>query len=212
MARKHTVGEGECLSSIASENGYFWPTLWDDPANADLRARRTNPHVLRKGDEVTIPDLRPKEVEAETGRRHTFRRKGVPEKLRVRFGSDEFPRAGVPYVLVVDGDPITGKTDAKGELAHYLAPSAREAEILLRPEGGPEERYPIALRDLDPIDTVRGVKLRLRNLGYYGGRIDDVLGPEVVEAMRGFQARSGLPATDAPDAATRDALLEAHGC
>lgn len=211
MATKHTVKDGECLSSISHAYGHFWPTLWNHPENAELRALRGNPHVLRKGDEVHVPDLRVKEVEAQTGRRHVFRRKGVPEKLRLRFGT-EFPRAGVPYVLIIDGVRHEGHTDGKGEISHFLAPDARSAEITLLPEDGPEERYTLRLRDLDPVDTVRGLQLRLRNLGYYGGPIDDALGPETVEAMQGFQARSGIARTDAPDARTRDALVQAHGC
>jgi hypothetical protein len=31
---KHTVAEGECLSSIAHRYGFFWKTLWDHPENA----------------------------------------------------------------------------------------------------------------------------------------------------------------------------------
>lgn len=206
------VGARECLSSIAFEHGHFWPTLWDHPDNAALRAERKSAHVLREGDRVVVPDLRAKDVEAVTGKRHRFRRKGVPEQLRIRFGTPEYPRASVPYVLTIDGDPIAGKTDAQGEITCFLPPNARVAELVLRPEGAPEEHYAVGLRQLDPLSTVRGLKHRLKNLGYYGGPMDDDLDPEAIEAMHDFQARSGLQRTDAPDDATRDALLSAHGC
>jgi len=206
------VGARECLSSIAFEHGHFWPTLWDHPDNAALRAERTSAHVLREGDRVVVPDRQPKELEAVTGKRHRFRRKGVPEKLRIRFGTPEYPRAGVPYVLTIDGSPIVGQTDASGEIVCFLSPNARVAELVLRLTDAPEEHYAVGLRQLDPITTVRGLKHRLQNLGYYGGPMDDDLDPATIEAMHDFQARSGLPGTDAPDDATRDALLSAHGC
>ncbi|WP_437600947.1 peptidoglycan-binding domain-containing protein [Sorangium sp. So ce590] len=206
------VGARDCLSSIAFEHGHSWRTLWDHPDNAALRAARTSAHVLRQGDRVVVPERRPKEEEAATGKRHTFRRKGVPEQLRIRFGTPEFPRAGVPYVLTIDGDPLPGKTDANGELVCFLRPNARDAELVLRPEDAPEEHYAVGLRELDPIDTVRGLKHRLRNLGYLGGSTGDDLDPATIGAMHDFQARSGLPRTDAPDDATRAALLSAHGC
>src|SRR5258707_1254302 len=98
-----TVREGECLSSIAFEHGHFWSVLWDHPDNAALREKRGNPHVLQPGDRVVVPDLRQKEAPAATDQTHTFRRKGVPEKLRIRFGTVEHPRAGIPYTLTIDG-------------------------------------------------------------------------------------------------------------
>ncbi|MFO0590205.1 MAG: peptidoglycan-binding domain-containing protein [Polyangiaceae bacterium] len=211
MAVTVIVKAGECLSSIAFERGHFWPTIWDDPANAALKAERKNAHVLRAGDAVFVPDIRPKEVQAATGRRHTFRRKGVPEQLRIRFGSASNPRAGVPYELTIDGVTVAGKTSSAGEVTSYLAPNAREGELVLRPEGAPEERYVLALRELDPIDTLRGAKQRLRNLGYPPGEMDEAATPEFVAAMNDFQAAAKLPKTDAIDAATRDALLAAHG-
>lgn len=207
-----TVRAGECLSSIAFEHGHFWPTLWDHPDNAAVRADRKNPHVLREGDRVVVPDLRQKEVEVPTGKRHTFRRKGVPERLRIRFGTEDHPRKGVPFQLTIDGAVARGVTDDSGEIACYLTPNARAAELLLRPEGAPEERYTVALRGLDPVDTVTGLKQRLFNLGHYRGQVDSTLDAATIEAMRAFQDARGLARADAPDAATLDALVQAHGC
>ncbi len=212
MAAFITVGVGECLSSIAFESGHFWPTLWDHPDNAALREARGNPHVLLDGDRVFVPDLRPKAVEAETGKRHSFRRKGFPEQLRLRFGTDELPRKGVPYELTIDGVTVRGVTTERGEIACYLTPNARLAELVLRPADAPEERYAVALRGLDPVDSVVGFKQRLRNLGYYRGVADGEVNAETVTAMNEMQARHALPLTELPDEATRSALLTAHGC
>lgn len=209
--RKHVVRRGECISSIAFESGHFWRVMWEHPENAPLRAKRQSGHVLMEGDEVTVPDLRQKAVEVAAGQSHQFRRKGVPEKLRLRFGDDEFPRAGVPYTLTIDGQELRGATDAKGELSHYLSPAARHAELVLQPEGAPEEHYELQLRTLDPITEIIGVQGRLRNLGFYKGPLDGTLGDATVRAMQDFQATRRLTQTPAPDDATRQALLDAHG-
>ncbi len=209
--KKHVVKRGECISSIAFENGHFWQVVWEHPDNAELRQRRKNGHVLMEGDEIAVPDLRHKELEAAAGKSHTFRRKGVPEKLRLRFGDDQFPRAGIPYVLTIDGEEHRGATDGKGELWHYLSPSARHAELILQPDGAPEEHYSLELRGLDPVTEISGLQARLRNLSHYRGPIDGQLDEATVRAMRDFQASRGLPLTTEPDDATRDALLETHG-
>jgi peptidoglycan hydrolase-like protein with peptidoglycan-binding domain len=136
----------------------------------------------------------------------------VPDKLRLRFGDDEYPRADIPYTLTIDGEELTGTTDAKGELWHYLSPNARHAELVLRPKDAPEEIYALELRGLDPVTEVSGVQGRLRNLHYYSGPVDGRLDAETVRAMRELQVARGIAETAEPDDATRQALLDAHGC
>jgi len=200
------------VASIAFAAGHFWQTIWEHPDNAELREARKNPWILREGDRLLIPDLRRKQVAVVTDATHRFKRRGVPERLRLRFGSPSFPRRGVPYVLLINGQRHEGVLDEQGELSHFLAPNATRAELTLAPPEQPPERYVLGLRNLDPIDTIRGLQMRLRNLQFYRGQIDGELGPETLGAVRAFQTSAELELTREPDDATRSALVEAHGC
>ena len=51
-----------------------------------------------------------------------------------------------------------------------------------------------------------GLQVALRFQGLYGGRIDGIVGPQTVGALRSFQRRVGLPATGRADVRTRVAL------
>lgn len=206
----HRVAKGECLSSIGFAHGFFPGTLWDHPGNAELRALRKNPNVLLEGDAVCIPDLRVGEVSVQTGKRHRFRRKGVPEIFRLKFLDESgAPRAGLPYTFVVDGVARTGTTGADGELTEWIPPDAREAVITLR-DGTREETYRACLGHLDPITEPSGVRARLENLGFLarggGGEPEDV-----AAALAHLQREHGLPVTGKPDDGTLAKLLELHG-
>jgi hypothetical protein len=207
--KDHTVTQGECVSSIAFENGLFWETVWNHPANAALKARRESPFILQPGDVVQVPDLRPNGVTVATGKRHVFRRKGVPEKLNLQFRLAGKARAGVPYRLTIDGVLKRGALDGEGRLSEFLPPNARSGKLVLEAKEG-EEEYPLQLRHLDPVDTVTGLQARLQNLGLYSGAIDGAMSPATLDALRVFQRRASLTETSELDPATRDALVAAH--
>ena len=56
MPTKHTVQEGECVSSIAHDYGLLPNTVWEYEENRTLRELRKNPNVLLPGDVLVIPD------------------------------------------------------------------------------------------------------------------------------------------------------------
>jgi peptidoglycan hydrolase-like protein with peptidoglycan-binding domain len=56
-------------------------------------------------------------------------------------------------------------------------------------------------------EAVRNTQDRLRALGYYGGPIDGVQGPETTDALQRFQAAQGLAATGRLDGATTSRLV-----
>lgn len=207
----HVVKQGECITSIAKDAGHFWETLWNDPANAELRAARVNHNVLLPGDRVHVPPLREKWESRPTEARHRFRRKGQPEILRIRILRDGEPRQNEPYVLTIEGKEFSGVTDASGHLSCPIEPNARRGVLLVGVE--PEvDRYDLHLGAIDPIDELSGVQGRLNNLGFDCGAVDGKYGPRTDAALRKYQKNRGLDVTGQPDDATRRRLQEDYGC
>jgi hypothetical protein len=194
-----TADQGDCIGSLAVENGFFWQTLWNHGANASLKQLRKDPFTLCPGDVICIPDLRIKEVGCVTDKVHKFQRKGVPGKLRLRFCDHEGkPRTNLGYSLDVDGVVTTGQTDGDGTLERFIAPDAQSGRITLHAE--PPEEYELRLGHLEPIDTIIGQQARLANLGFYDGPLDGEDNDELAHAIQAFQAEYGLdPAAEMDD-------------
>jgi len=235
MSTKHTVQEGECVSSIAHDYGLFPNTVWEYEENRKLRDLRKTPNVLLPGDVLVIPDKKEKQVEAETGKRHRFKRKGVPAKISLQLLEYGEPRAHFKYRLDIDGKVITGTTDAEGRLEHWISPHARKATLFC----GPDDEYDLAVGYLNPADDLiplqaessegleAGVEQRLQNLGYFDEEEElDEADAEVWEneelepgelprrvrlALEAFQADQELHISGELDDDTLAALIKAHG-
>ncbi|MFZ2148954.1 MAG: peptidoglycan-binding domain-containing protein [Sedimentisphaerales bacterium] len=205
---KYTVKQGECIESIAFDNGFFWETVWKDSQNAELKQKRKDPNVLLAGDEVFIPDKREKTESGATEERHRFRKKGVPAMLRIRLIDDDKPRANESYTLEIDGELFSGTTDDDGTLEHPISPGAKKGRLLV---GEEQDEYLLDLGYLDPVDEIAGVQGRLNNLGFHCGAVDGVLGPKTEAALTDFQKRCGLPESGKIDQATRDKLIDIYG-
>lgn len=213
--RNHSISQGECLSSVAHQNGFFWKTLWDLPDNEALKSLRKNPNVLRPGDQVVIPDLRVKEASKAPEKRHQFRRKGVPAKLRLRLvDAQGEPRGNLRYVLQIDGKSFEGSTDGDGRIEHPMPPDALHGELTVTTDAG-EERYELQLGHINPSLDDDGVEQRLTNLGYIWLPAE-VTDAEVRrearrQALLSFQRKEGLNESGEADEATRRRLEEIHG-
>ena len=79
---EYSVCQGDCLTSIADQHGFYWKTLWD--RNSALKALRKNPNVLFEGDIVRIPEKELKERDCATEKRHRFVKRGITD-LHGRF-------------------------------------------------------------------------------------------------------------------------------
>jgi hypothetical protein len=224
MSQDYTVQDGDCVSSIAFENGFFWKTLWNHSSNADLKNKRKNPNVLLAGDIVHIPDLTIKKVPGATEATHKFKRKGVPEKLHIKLlDYDHKPRPNVSYKLLIEGTWRSGKSDGNGGITESIPPNAVTGKLiypapdLIGPTGQPVPPHPknvvliLQLGHLNPLTEVSGLKARLANLGYYKGPIDENLDSATKQAISTFQSRQGLPVTGAADDATQQKLQDLHG-
>ena len=207
--RKHTVKQGECISSIADKYGLFPEDVWNDQKNRKLKDERKDPDVLMPGDAVYVRGKEENEESCASEERHRFRRKGVPEKLAIQFKVGDQPRAEEDYVLEVDGALCEGKTDKDGKIDVWVPPGAKKGKITFRAGG----EYELGLAHLDPITETSGVQARLRNLALYRGPVDGKLSEELRTAIRRFQASvdPDVKPTGEIDEETRKRIQEAYG-
>lgn len=207
--KQHTVSQGECVLKIAHENGFFERTLWEHPANEELRKRRRDPNCLMPGDVVFVPDKRKREESCSTGRRHTFRQLGVPAKFSIQLMHGGVPRSDEPYTIEIDGEKQSGRTGKDGVVRFRIKPDAKKGTLSIG-TGPLRTDYDLHLGHLDPVDEVSGMQGRLRNLGYYRGPINGQADDETIAALLFFQHDLGLPCTGKCDAATLRALDAEH--
>jgi hypothetical protein len=121
---KHTVRQGECIDSIAFEHGFFVDTLWNYVQNRALKQLRKDPNILQPGDIVMIPERTLRKESCITEKKHTFKRKGVPAKLRLVFYRPK------PAEEEQGSDSSSGASDSSGfsNLGAALAGSAVQAD------------------------------------------------------------------------------------
>jgi hypothetical protein len=205
----HVVVQGECVASLAIVSGHFWETLWNLPENATLQEARKDPNILLPGDRLTIPPLRPKIVACGSGRKHVFRRRGVPVLLNIRFSIAGEPRANDPYVLRVDGQEFRGTLDADGGLSVALPRGGRRGAVTVG-EGDMAWETAFSIGALDPEQEPSGIQGRLRNLGFDAGE-DAADGERLAHALRLFQRQQDLTESGEADEATLARLREVAG-
>lgn len=210
MALNHTVKRGDCIYSIAFENGFFPDTIWNHPQNKELKAKRKDPNVLFPGDVVFVPDKRIKEVSKATDQQHRFRVKNVPAKFRLQLLKDDQPRANEPYVLNVDGAIKEGTTMSDGVVEEYISPNAEHAKLTIG-EGENAAVYRIRFGTLNPHDEVMGIQGRLNNLGFTRLPVNGKLDEETKRGIAAFQAANGLEVTGQPDKRTVSKLKSCEG-
>lgn len=207
----YVVRPGDSMSSISNKTGFFWETIWNDPANGELKQVRQNPNVLLPADRLTIPEKRRKDEPLAPEQRHRFRRRGEPAYLRVQLCVANEPIAGQPYEIEVDGRAYPGgMTDANGHVDVPIPGDARLAHLTV---GTDDNRrcYILNVGDNNPKTELVGAQKRLYNLGFTPIELDGVLGPLTEDALHRYQASRGLPETGRPDTATQDQLEAEHG-
>jgi hypothetical protein len=216
MAGTHKVKQGETLCSIAQTHGCAnWHAVYDDAANADLRARRANPNVLDPGDVVTIPESPPEAgVAVPLDKRTVLVRYRRGEQVLRLFMTDAAwqPRANEAYKLTFEGGERSGTCDAKGILRTTIPVGMQQAELQVG-----NDRWTLQVAHLNPIEAdtsdagASGCKGRLSNLGYAVKQVEGPLDDEDHALLRRFQTTVGLEVTGKLDDATRARIMSLHG-
>jgi len=202
-----TVSDGDCISSIAADNGFYWETIWNHAQNSDLKQKRKDPNILFPGDVVFVPDKTLKKESKAAGQKYKFVKKNNVVTLRLKLTNDFKARNGVKYTLQVGNLTLKGSTDGSGILEKKIPVDATEATLLTD-----EDAYTLAIGSLAPIEEKTGVQHRLQNLGYLG---DDTLGtitPATTAAIKQFQTDQKLTADGNLTDETRNKIKQAHGC
>jgi Putative peptidoglycan binding domain/LysM domain len=215
MSTAHRVEQGDTLYTIAKQFGFpNWKVIFDDPSNADLKAKRKNPQILHPGDVVQIPDVSPdKGLKVPLDRRTiiTLTKIGFQPLRLVLLDGSRFPLEKVSYVLSFEGGEIKGQTDEQGLVSEQIPVGIVEVTLRIG-----EEDFSLRVGHLNPlnIDTsdqgISGSKGRLKNLGYFIELVDGEFGPDAKEAVLLFQAEHRLTKTGTLDAPTRETLLATH--
>ena len=211
MAINYQVKQGDCISSIAFENGFLPDTIWNHPNNAQLKVKRQDPNVLMPGDVVFVPDKRLKEISEPTSQVHKFICKLTPATLYLHLLNDGEPIANETFELDVDGKITDGITDGEGKLRVSISPNAKKG-VLMVGEIGDQIKYDLNLGTLEPIDKVSGVKKRLYNLGYKVGSLNDQITEELEDAIFEFEFDHQLTQTGKITETNRAKLKEIYGC
>lgn len=207
MAINYEIKQGDCISSIAFEHGFFVDTIWNHPTNAKLKDKRKDPNVLMPGDVVFVPDKRLKEVSEPTNQVHKFRCKNTPEKLRLQLFVENEPRANEEYELEIDSLKFSGTTDSQGRIRQSIPPNAKQGKLILK---NGEEVYQLRLGNLNPHDEITGAQGRLRHLGFYFGSINGEMSPELAHAVQEFQISKDIEPSGELDSPTINALKDGY--
>ena len=205
----HTVQQGDQLSSITEKYGFRkTDTIWDDGANAGLKAKREDGHILFPGDELFIPEKTRKTENRPTGDTHVFR---VPvQKLKLKLALldvNSKPRAKVDCTLTVEGQTFSLRTGDDGTLEKEIPKTARKGKLLL-----PDMEIPLLIGHLDPVEEQSGQMARLNNLGYEAGDVGKPDADRFKSAVEEFQCDQEMDVTGDCDGATQAKLKSVHGC
>ncbi|MBL9025498.1 MAG: peptidoglycan-binding protein [Myxococcales bacterium] len=212
--RPYVIRQGDYLTKLAHTMGFDPDTIWNHAKNEQIRKKRPNKDLLHPGDILWVPDEaehRRLLIRAGSDNRYVARVPGVYVAVKVTIGGE--PLVKEPFRILGLGEPIEGETDDKGYIRAGVPVHVREIEVYL-----PSLDRTLRLRvgDLDPVDTVSGIKKRLMHLGYYqptrvGVENAAADGDALVSALKTFQSDRGLTPNGKLDESTAKALTGDHG-
>lgn len=134
-----------------------------------------------------------------------------PLVLRLMNEKDE-PDVAIPFTLTAEDVTVSGITDGDGVLRVKIPSTARSASLLVN-----EQTVEITITRLPSVTTIAGVQIRLRNLGFFDGAIDNATSLLLEDAVEAFQldlddaARPASITRNPRDPALQASLLREHG-
>jgi hypothetical protein len=217
MPTNYYVKQGDYLSLIADANGFHdYQTIWNDPANADLKKLRVNPNTLLPGDLVVIPDKTDHSESRGSGARHKFQVNAVPLTLQVvvlNVGGK--PMANAPVRLDVEGNANQLTTDGSGKIQLPIGNATQAGKLVVQTDTL-DCALEVSVGELDPIDEVTGQIGRLNNLGYDAGPalapVDDDAKMQFRSAVEEFQCDQKLNIDGICGPQTQAKLKAVYGC
>jgi hypothetical protein len=205
--KQHIVKQGEYLAKIAIRYRCSPEDIWDHPKNKELREARGDGSILYPSDLLWVPAADPEPHRFVAGQKNTYSVKLPTAKVQVLFESDGKPWAGESYNVAEVEPDKTRTTDGQG-VAKFEAPMTLPEVTLHFPAR--KRSFVVKVGFLDPVEKRSGQVQRLRNLGYLSPK--HVVPPEhLTQAIRAFQKDKKLTDTGEADAATKKALVDAHG-
>jgi hypothetical protein len=211
---KHLVEPGDTLPSIAREHGFTThKVLKAHPENAELMKLRPNPNVLNPGDEVFVPELEAKSLDAATGRKHVF--EAAREELVLRVKVLDLNREQLHDTCFYQDEFQTTIMPEKAE-AYEVSIDSRVRKARMR-IAGPDPAVPPVIVDLDvgglnTVDDAEGQQDRLNNLGYFAGfSRQSVVTQQFKWAVEEFQVDHKLSVDGVCGPATQKELTKRHG-
>jgi hypothetical protein len=147
-----------------------------------------------------------------TGEKSTFKLE-PPTCLRLKLMLNGEPLKNEPCEISFDGTaPVSKSADGNGILMVPVPRGARRARVVCLQHRPVEHTLRLGL--LPSVDTVSGQKLRLRQMGYYSGKLGELgtADADLRNALINFQKKHNLTASGTLDAATKAALKSTYGC
>ena len=181
-----------------------------------MREKRADKDLLHPGDILWLPpspDKKRLQVRSGAANRYIARIPKKPVEVRIQVGGE--PLADEPAVILGIGpDPLETKTDEAGWIRTEVQVHVREIEVIL-----PRKRRTLRVRvgDMDPVNTVNGLRKRLQHLGFYqptrvGVENQDASDPSaLIGALKAFQMARNIAPSGKLDDETKSALLAKHG-
>ena len=214
--KPYVVRQGDYLTKLAHTMGFDPDLVWNHSKNSELREKRADKDLLHPGDILWLPpspDKKRLQVRSGAANRYIARIPKKPVEVRIQVGGE--PLADEPAVILGIGpDPFETKTDVAGWIRTEVQVHVREIEVIL-----PRKRRTLRVRvgDMDPVNTVNGLRKRLQHLGFYqptrvGVENQDASDPSaLIGALKAFQMARNIAPSGKLDDETKSALLAKHG-